>query len=154
MNMIAFNHDAALPLSTTLSIDRHGSRPAALTGDDQSAFASVMSKQSGMNENETNDATAARKAEARQAANQLVSSAFLIPILSKLRETSMAEGPFAPGAAEKRFGPMLDQHLADRIIEASNFDIVDAIAERYGNHGNHDSRIAREQPLGRFERIG
>jgi hypothetical protein len=51
--------------------------------------------------------------------------------------------------AEKRFGPMLDQHLADRIVEVSNFDLVDAIAERYAglvhgsNHANSHERFER-----------
>jgi hypothetical protein len=76
-----------------------------------------------------------RRAEAREAAGQLVASTFLMPILSKLRETSQAAGPFAPSTAEKRFGPLLDQHLADRIIKASNFDIVDVIADRYATAG-------------------
>ena len=68
---------------------------------------------------------------AHDAAAKLVSSTLIQPILSQLRESSLAaEGPFAPGAAERRFGALLDQHLGDRIAHATNFDLVDAVAER------------------------
>ncbi len=67
----------------------------------------------------------------REAAEQLVSTAFITPILGALRDSSMAEGPFAPGTAEKRFGPLLDQQFADRVAKASNFSLIDTIVDRY-----------------------
>lgn len=67
----------------------------------------------------------------REAAEQLVSSSFILPILSMIRESSISEGPFAPGMAERRFGPLFDQHIADSITKASNFPLVDAIVDRY-----------------------
>ena len=67
----------------------------------------------------------------RDAAEQLVSSSFILPILSMIRESSISEGPFAPGMAERRFGPLFDQHIADSITKASNFPLVDAIVDRY-----------------------
>jgi Rod binding domain-containing protein len=70
---------------------------------------------------------------ARTAAAQLVSSAFVLPVLEAMREDPLGSdsGPFAPGAAEKRFGPLLDQQFADRITSASNFPLIDAIVSRY-----------------------
>ncbi len=67
---------------------------------------------------------------AREAATQLVASALLVPVLDALYERPLAEPPFAPTAAEKRFAPLLSQHLADRIIGAANFPLVDAILDR------------------------
>ncbi|MHC5113320.1 MAG: hypothetical protein ACYTGP_02685 [Planctomycetota bacterium] len=71
-----------------------------------------------------------REDEAREAAEQLVSSALVMPILSMLRENSRMEEPFAPGPAERRFGPMLDQLVADRIVRKANFPLVDRLTDR------------------------
>lgn len=67
----------------------------------------------------------------REAAGQLVSTSFIMPVLSILREGAMTEGPFAPGMAERRFGPLFDQHIADKITQAANFPLIDAIVDRY-----------------------
>ncbi len=67
---------------------------------------------------------------ARQAATELVASALLVPVLDAMYERPLAEAPFAPTAAEKRFAPMLSQHLADRIIGAANFSLVNTILDR------------------------
>ncbi len=67
---------------------------------------------------------------AREAATQLVASALLVPVLDTMYERPLAQPPFAPTAAEKRFAPLLSQHLADRIIGAANFPLVDAILDR------------------------
>ena len=67
---------------------------------------------------------------ARRAVGQLVSWALIVPVLSSLRQSPFATGPFAPGAAERRFGPLLDWHIADRITEAANFPLIDAMVDR------------------------
>ena len=75
---------------------------------------------------------AARADDAKQAddvARKLVSIAFIEPVLAQLRETSQAAGPFAPGDAERRFGPLFDQHVADRITSSANFPLVDSLRE-------------------------
>ncbi len=71
-----------------------------------------------------------RRETARQLASQLVSSAFIVPVLESMRESPFLEGPFAPGFAERRFAPMLDEQIADRIARASNFPLVDRIVDR------------------------
>ena len=81
---------------------------------------------------------AAREADvarqAREAAAQLVSIALVQPVFAQLRESSLARGPFAPGDAERRFGPMLDQELADRVTSGSNFPLIDDLARRLAAH--------------------
>ncbi len=67
---------------------------------------------------------------ARTAAGRLVASAFIQPVLSSLREGPFASPLFEPGPMEKRFGLMLDWQIADRITEAANFPLVDAVADR------------------------
>ena len=67
---------------------------------------------------------------ARLAATQLVASALLVPVLDAMYERPFAEPPFAPTTAEKRFAPLLSQHMADRIIGAANFPLVEAILDR------------------------
>ncbi len=67
---------------------------------------------------------------ARTAAGRLVASAFIQPVLSSLREGPFAAPLFEPGPMEKRFGLMLDWQIADRITEAANFPLVDAVADR------------------------
>ncbi len=70
--------------------------------------------------------------KAHEAAEQFVASSLVIPILATLRANTFgAEGPFAPNMAEKRFGPVFDQQIADRVVQAANFPIVDMIADRY-----------------------
>ena len=70
------------------------------------------------------------RSAARQAATELVAHALLVPVLDAMYERPLAEAPFAPTAAEKRFAPMLSQHMADRIIGAANFSLVDTILDR------------------------
>ena len=67
---------------------------------------------------------------ARQAATELVATALLVPVLDAMYERPWAEAPFAPTAAEKRFAPMLSQHLADRIVGSANFSLVNTILDR------------------------
>lgn len=74
---------------------------------------------------------ASRAYDAREAAKGLVASAFIVPMLAEIRESSRAVGPFAPTLAEKRFGPILDQQIADQVMQNSNFRIVDAIVDRF-----------------------
>jgi len=149
MNMMPVTTSPLLRESA-MPMQRHGETFGDASESRNASFASILAAQGTPTLREPSDDAHARKAEARKAANELVASTFIVPMLSKLRETSLAEGPFAPGTAEKRFGPMLDEKLADRIVEASNFDIVEAIAERYAGISAGRSQIAES---GRFERI-
>lgn len=70
------------------------------------------------------------EAEARVAAEGLVSTTFIEPILKQIRESNTAPPPFGPSNAEKQFASLLDTTLADEIVHASNFPIVDRIASQ------------------------
>jgi len=116
MTIAPVHHDTAL------------SRPPATAAPDARRVASFSAALRGE--------TRGTKATLRQAVEGLVSSALVLPALATLRESSLAAQPFAPGPAEKRFGPLLDQHIADRITSAADFPLVEAIvdklAQRYG----------------------
>lgn len=106
-----FNHGNASHLAAATPITRS-----------DASFADLVDRESVAQEKRT---------AMREAAEQLVSTAFITPILGALRENSTAAGPFAPSTAEKRFGPLLDQQFADRIVQAANFSLIDTIIDRY-----------------------
>jgi len=66
--------------------------------------------------------------KARAAAEEFVAAALVKPVLSRMREGSQAAAPFAPGPYEKQFGPLIDNEIAKRLVQASRFDVVDAVA--------------------------
>ena len=63
----------------------------------------------------------------------LVASALIMPVLQQMDSSSLrpVDGPFAKSIVEKRFGPLLHQHLADRITSSRSFGLVDAIVDRF-----------------------
>ena len=71
-----------------------------------------------------------RMESARQAAEQLVSTSLVLPILASMREGPFLSGPFKPGTMERRFGPMLDVHTAEAITSSSRFDLVDSVVDQ------------------------
>lgn len=70
--------------------------------------------------------TAEERAE--EAARKLVATTLVEPILKEARENNRAAPPFAPTQAEKQFGSLLDHRLANEIVSASNFPIVERLA--------------------------
>ena len=62
-------------------------------------------------------------------ARQLVAQAFLVPLLKEVRESTSAHGMFAPGAAEKRFGPIVDHQMADALMTKLDLDVVAKIRQ-------------------------
>lgn len=73
------------------------------------------------------DMTDAQKQDIRHAAQQLVSSALILPMLSQIRDSALKSDLFDGGFMESAFGAQLDTELADRMVAKSNFPIVDAI---------------------------
>ena len=63
------------------------------------------------------------------AARQLVGQAFLVPLLKEVRESTSAHGMFAPGAAEKRFGPIVDHQMADALMTRLDLDVVSNVRQ-------------------------
>lgn len=108
--------------------------PGALTAR-QADFASVIARA----QKDIDDSPEAREDAARESAREFVAVTLVQPLLKQLRDTSQAAAPFAPSGAERQFRSMLDAQMAQRIVRASNFGIVDAIARNLmragGVHG-------------------
>lgn len=68
---------------------------------------------------------------ALEAARTLVAEGFVKPVFAKLRDGEMAADMFKPGAAEKRFRPLLDGMLADRVVASKDFPVVEVVADRF-----------------------
>ena len=114
--------------ASTLSAPTISTASLRSTGDD---FAVVL-RQAATEHGETRGRAASDRADAlREAASNLVSAAFIEPVLASLRDGSQAAGAFAPSTVEKQFGPMLDAEFSSRITASANFPIIDAIVERY-----------------------
>jgi len=71
-----------------------------------------------------------REEEAMTAAQQLVATAFIRPILAELGEANFASDRFQPGAGEKRMRPLLDAEIGDRIASSPGFPLVEAVRDR------------------------
>lgn len=68
--------------------------------------------------------------QARAAAQQFVAVALVQPLLGQLRSSNAAAGVFAPSQGEKQFQTMFDAQIAERIVTASNFGIVDKLTDQ------------------------
>jgi hypothetical protein len=68
---------------------------------------------------------------ALEAARTLVAEGLVKPIFAELREGNMAAEMFKPGVAEKRFRPLLDGMLADRVVASKDFPVVGVVADRF-----------------------
>lgn len=75
-----------------------------------------------------------KRAEAQAAAEGLVATSFIKPILTQVRESNNAPPPFGPTQAEKQFGSLLDNELADEIVRAAQFPLVDKLVEKFTQH--------------------
>ncbi len=69
-------------------------------------------------------------AKARTAAEGLISTTFIEPILKQVRESNDTPPPFGPSSAEKQFSALLDTKLADEIVQAANFPLVERISQQ------------------------
>jgi Rod binding domain-containing protein len=92
--------------------------------EDQASFASVLSRaQAGPGKNSQTP-----EQKAREAAEQLVATALVQPVLKQLRETNNAAEPFKPNSAERSFGQMMDTALSQRIVGSKSWALVDRVA--------------------------
>ena len=89
---------------------------------DARSFASMLSRATGESGKTSDD-------RARQAAEQFVAIALVQPVLKQFRESSTAAPPFAPTQAEKQFQSLADAQLAERLVRAQNFPLVDRLAQ-------------------------
>ena len=92
---------------------------AVVVGRNEAVFSTVLSRASEGGDREV----------VRRAAAQLVASTFIMPILQSMHDSPFLKPPFAPGFAEKRFQPLLDQQVADRLTSAARFPLIDIIVD-------------------------
>lgn len=83
---------------------------------------------------------------ALEAARTLVAEGLVKPIFAELREGSMAADMFKPGVAEKRFRPLLDGMLADRVVASKDFPVVEVVADRFERALDRRSGADATQP--------
>lgn len=85
--------------------------------------------------------------EARQAAQQLVASAFLQPMLKQMRESGFKTEYFDNGPGQDAFNQQLHTALADRMVERMDLPVVDAVTRFVTQHagaGDGRSETGRE----------
>ncbi len=84
------------------------------------AFASAIARVGG----------GSREQQINEAAQKLVATSLVQPILDSMMKSEFREGPFAPGPVEERFMPLLNRHFSDRIVSSSNFGLVEALTNQ------------------------
>ena len=73
--------------------------------------------------------------ESLEAARSLVSIGLIQPLLSQIRKDPFRSELFHGGQGEEAFGAKLDTILAERITQASNLKLVDAVHQRMHSVG-------------------
>lgn len=96
-------------------------RAGSAQTDRQQDFASVLGRVE-TKPGETPDQLARRSAE------QFVSMALVQPLLKQLRESNHTAPPFAPSQGEKQFQSLMDAEVAQRMVRAAHFPLVDRLA--------------------------
>lgn len=87
--------------------------------------------------------------QARAAAEQFVAVSLVQPLLGQLRTSNAASGVFAPSQGERQFQTMFDAQIAQRIVTASKFGIVDKLTEQLIKRarGTTDAKPKPASPL-------
>ena len=75
--------------------------------------------------------------KARAAAQQYVAQTLVLPILKQMRESDRTPPPFAPSQGEKQFRALMDAELAQKIVQARSFPLVDRVAHDLLKRGGH-----------------
>lgn len=111
--------------STTQALNPVTQRGQDLLQDRQDMFRRVIGTETAP---AGTDEELSPKEQARVAAEEFVALSLIQPIFKKMREMNDAAPPFAPGPAEKQFGALMDAEIAQRIVRASGFPVVDQVA--------------------------
>ena len=124
MRIATAHHDQTALASASLGTARLGPsrRPAHLDAH----FSDLIATRDAA----TDRTPKAKHQQAYEAAQSLVATTLIQPILSQIREDPFRSELFHGGTAEDSFGAQLDTILADRITRASNFPIVESIYNR------------------------
>ena len=78
------------------------------------------------------------KDAAREAAEKLVATTLVVPLLAELREQPLDAKLFDGGFAEDAFRQQLDTALADEIVKSTQFPIVDRIYRDITRHAERE----------------
>ncbi len=97
-------------------------RAVGTDNDRKSDFAAVLGRM-GQGVGESPELLAKRSAE------NFVSMTFVQPLLKTLRSSNHAAPPFAPTEGEKQFQGLMDTELAQRIVKAAHFPLVERITK-------------------------
>ncbi|MEX0887374.1 MAG: rod-binding protein [Phycisphaeraceae bacterium] len=65
----------------------------------------------------------------REAAEQLIASAFIMPMLAQMRNSTLGSDLMHGGTAEDMFKQQLDTHLSEGIARGSSIPLVDAVEQ-------------------------
>lgn len=112
---------------------------AAMGGDNAVRFQRLLDEASKATGGAEKAVTPEMRATARQSAETLVAQALIAPLLAQIRDTNHAAEPFGPTEAEKRLGPVFDEHIAVGLVRRSHFDLVDNV---------QSTILRRAQPAG------
>ncbi len=80
------------------------------------------------------------RARLREASEQLVATAFVMPMLAKMRDSTLGSDRFHGGPAEDMFNQQLDTLLSEQIVRGSNLPIVDAVEKFVAAQAGLDQR--------------
>jgi len=121
----------------------HFSERVPARTSDASGFTSLLTKAS----DAQTAAGKSRDQQLRESVEQLVSSAFILPLMNELRDQPLDSDLFGGGFAEDSFKQQLDTILADRMVAGGNMPLVEVIYNRLnGTYQQHES-AARAQRL-------
>lgn len=104
-------------------VARLSSQPGAKRASDQRLFSEVIAKAQAK-------ADGTPRERARSAAEQLVATALVQPVLKSMRENSNAAPPFAPNETERTFRSFMDAAIAQRMVHSGNWALVDKVAQK------------------------
>lgn len=94
----------------------------------QGSFRQVLGQQNTDTEGVDANGMTPVERKAVSTAEQLVAVALVQPLLAQMRETSNAAPPFAPTQAEKQIRALQDASVAQQIVHAARFPVVDRLA--------------------------
>lgn len=96
----------------------------------------------------THGTVASVEENAVSTAEQLVAVSLVQPLLTQMRETSQAAPPFAPTQAEKQIRALQDAGVAQRIVQASRFPIVERLARGMLDRAERAGAVQVKAPSG------
>lgn len=95
-----------------------------------------------------------REKQLRDTANQLVSVAFIKPMMAQMRESPFKNEMFHGGQGETVFQEHLDTVLADRIASRTNYSLADAIYRKIAKSAGMIDQTGGGPPVNRINQHG